>query len=120
MSKTLQGLLREFNIRIVPIAENHKRTARQTCARATLARIFEQRGYDHLRTVLMTFVETPNKKALIGPVLWAVSDILRTYPNLFAGDKWFQIFDDIDLAGLFEVSPRSTAESVRRARWSLA
>jgi hypothetical protein len=104
MSKTLRGLLRELNIRIVPIAENHKRAARETCARATLARIFEQRGYDHLRTVLQTFVETPNKKALTGPVLWAVSDILKAYPGLFAGDKWFRIFDDVDLAGLFEVA----------------
>jgi hypothetical protein len=102
-TKTLQGLLRELNIRIIPTSEHHKRTARQTCARATLSRIFEQRGYDHLRTVLQTFTETPNKHALLGPVIWAVSDLLKAYPRLF-GDLWFQLFDDIDLAGLFVVA----------------
>jgi hypothetical protein len=76
--------------------------------------------YTHMRDVLMTFTETSpaNKHALIGPVLWAVSDILKAYPSLF-GDRWFQIVDGIDLAACSK-SPRSTAESVRRARWSLA
>ena len=103
MSKTLAGCLREFNVEIVGNAENYRRRARQTCAGATLARIFELRGYDHLRYVLMTtFCETApaNKHALLGPVIFAVSDVLRAYPAWF-GDAWFQAFDTIDLGEMF-------------------
>jgi hypothetical protein len=103
MSRTLAGLLPELNIEIVPNSRNWCRAARQTCGGRTLARIFRARGHSHLRCVLMTFVETPNKKALIAPVIRAISDILRAYPDLF-GDRWFQVIDGIDLVGLFEVA----------------
>jgi hypothetical protein len=103
MAKTLAGLLREFNITVVPIAQSYCRGARQTCAGRTLARIFELRGYGHLRSVLMTFVETPNKKALIAPVVWAISDVLWARPAWF-GATWFQVIDGIDLAEMFELA----------------
>ncbi len=103
MSKTLAGLLREFNVEIVPVAERHRRAARQTCAGQTLAKIFRTRGYDHLRSVVMTFVETykANKRALVAPALWGVSDVLHARPDWF-GDTWFRVMDGVDLAEMFE------------------
>lgn len=55
-------------------------------------------GAHHLRTVIMTIVETkPNKRALIAPVIWAVSDVPNAYPD------WFGcLVDDIDLTEMFE------------------
>jgi hypothetical protein len=100
--KTLSGLLREFNVEVIDNARNRSRAARQTCAGKTLANIFRLRGYDHLRSVIMSIVETkPNKRALIAPVIWAVSDVLNAYPEWF-GDAWFQVMDGIDLAEMFE------------------
>ena len=101
-NKTLAGLLREFHVEVIDNARNRSRAARQTCAGKTLANIFRVRGYDHLRAVVMTIVETkPNKRALIAPVIWAVSDVLNAYPGWF-GDAWFQVMDGIDLAEMFE------------------
>jgi hypothetical protein len=103
MSRTLAGLLREFNVDVVPITQSRCRAARQTCAGATLAKIFRTRGYDHLRAVIMTFCETKpnNKRALIAPAMWAISDVLNARPSWF-GDLWFQTMDGIDLGEMFE------------------
>jgi hypothetical protein len=101
-NKTFAGLLREFHVEVIDNAHNRSRSARQTCAGKTLENIFRLRGYDHLRSVIMTMVETrPNKRALIAPVIWAVSDVLNAYPQWF-GDSWFRVMDGIDLAQMFE------------------
>jgi hypothetical protein len=102
MSKTLQGALREFNIRIVPISQSYCRGARQTCAGRTLEHVFRMHGYDITRSTLMTFCETaaPNKHALIAPVILAVSDVIKAYPSWF-GTVWLEAFDTIDLGEMF-------------------
>lgn len=100
-AKTFEGLLRELRIEVVDIVHCRSRRARQTCAGKTLVRLFHLRGYDHLRSVLMTIVETkPNKRALVAPVILAVSDVLNAYPDWF-GDTWFQVMDGLDLAEMF-------------------
>jgi hypothetical protein len=102
MSKTLAGLLREFNVEVIDNRQNHSRKARQTCAGKTLSRVFRLRGYDHLRSVLMSICETrPNKRALVAPVIWAISDVLHAYPDWF-GDTWLTTMDGTHLAELFE------------------
>jgi hypothetical protein len=102
VSRTFAGLLREFNVDIVETSQNRSRAARQTCAGATLSRIFSLRGYDHLRSVLMSIVETkPNKRALIAPVVWAVSDVLNLRPG-WVGDRWFRALDEIELGKLYD------------------
>jgi hypothetical protein len=102
MSKTLAGLLREFNVDIVDNSRNWCRGARQTCAGRTLARIFEARGYDHLRFVIMSICETKNnKRMLVAPVVWAISDVLDAYPEWF-GDCWLTAMDGINLAEIFD------------------
>jgi hypothetical protein len=94
-------LLREFNVTLIPISRNHRRAARETCAGKTLAHIFQLYGYNHTRMAVMSIVESkPNKRALISPVVRAVSDVLEAYPAWF-GDTWFQVFDTIDLAEMF-------------------
>ena len=102
MSKTFAGLLREMNVDIVATSKNHSRAARQTCAGKTLERIFEVRGYNHLRGVLISFCETKkNKHMLIEPVIWAVSDVLHLRPE-WSGDRWFTALDEIELGRLYE------------------
>jgi hypothetical protein len=110
MSRTLAGLLREFNVEVVDNSRAWCRGARQTCAGRTLARIFELRGYDHLRSVVMSIVESkPNKKALIGPIIWAVSDVLHAYPE-WMGATWLEVMDDINLVEMFERANRRIAQ----------
>jgi hypothetical protein len=78
MSRTFAGLLRELNVDVIATSKNRSRAARQTCAGRTLARIFESRGYEHLRSVLISICETRNnKRMLIEPVVWAISDVLH-------------------------------------------
>jgi hypothetical protein len=102
MSRTLAGLLREFNVEVVDNSRNWCRGARQTCAGRTLHTIFEMRGYEHLRAVIMSIVETKNnKKMLIAPVIWAISDVLMSKPEWF-GDVWLQTLDEIELEALYE------------------
>jgi hypothetical protein len=100
--RTLKSILREFHIEVVDNTRSRSRGPRQTCASETLANIWRLRGYDHLRTVVMSIVETkPNKRALVAPVIWAVSDVLNCYPS-WVGDAWFQTMDRIDLMEMFE------------------
>jgi hypothetical protein len=119
MSKTLAGLLREFNVDIVPVAERHRRAARQTCAGKTLAKVFRERGYEHLRMVIMTFVETNknNKRALVAPAIRAISDVLNARPDWF-GDAWLTAMDGIDLATMFEQA--SASRSIAAPRSAMA
>jgi hypothetical protein len=102
MAKTLAGLLREFNVRIVPISQNYRRGARETCAGKTLEYVFRVRGYDNTRSTLMTFCETlpANKHALVAPTILAVSDVIRAYPD-WVGAAWFEAFDSLDLGEMF-------------------
>lgn len=102
MSRTLAGLLREFNVEVVDNKFSRSRAARQTCAGGTLARIFELRGYEHMRSVIMSICETRNnKRMLVAPVIWAVSDVLNFRPD-WLGDRWFKALDEIELATLYE------------------
>jgi hypothetical protein len=99
--RTLDSILLEFDIEIIDSAHNRSRTARQTCASQTLATIRRRRGCDHLRSVLMSIVETPNELALVAPVILAVSDVLQAYPG-WLGDQWFKVMDGIDLVEMFQ------------------
>ena len=56
--------------------------------------------------MLITIMETENnKRMLVRPVILAVSDVLRTYPN-WCGDTWLQLFDKIELSELYEDAKR--------------
>jgi hypothetical protein len=98
----------ELGIAIVPVTK--QRAAMETCAINTLDRILRDHGSEHLRSVLIAIVETTNnKRQLVAPVIWAVSDILLAYPSWVSGDL-LDAMDQIDLAEL-----HALAKANRRA-----
>lgn len=64
-------------------------------------------GSAHLRSVLMTIMESENNRmALVRPVMLAVSDVLRGHPDWY-GSKWFETFDRVDLSELHATAKKS-------------
>jgi hypothetical protein len=97
----LAAICEEFGIEIVPPRQQRQRGPGQTCAEGTLAEILRDEGSAHLRSVLMTIMESENNRmALVRPVLLAVSDILRAHPT-WIGEKWFAQFDQMKLSELY-------------------
>lgn len=96
----LSAILSELGIAIVPVTK--QRDVMETCAGNTLERIRKEHGAEHLRSVLISIVETTNnKRMLVAPVIWAVSDILLAHPSWFGGE-WLDAMDKIDLAEMHE------------------
>jgi hypothetical protein len=96
----LPAILSELGITIVPVTK--QRDVMETCAGNTLERIRKEHGAEHLRSVLISVVETTNnKRMLVAPVIWAVSDILLAHPTWFGGE-WLNAMDKIDLAEMHE------------------
>lgn len=96
----LTAILSELGITIVPVTK--QRDVMETCAGNTLERIRREHGAEHLRSVLISIVETTNnKRMLVAPVLWAVSDILLAHPTWFGGE-WLDAMDAVDLADMHE------------------
>jgi hypothetical protein len=107
MSARLADLCAEFGVEVIDTRQARSRKPGQTCADRTLARILEDEGEAHLRSVLVTMMETENnKRMLIAPVIWAVSDVLRGHPDWF-GETWLQAFDAIPIAELHELAKQS-------------
>lgn len=99
-SPALASICTELGIRIVPVTK--QRDAMETFAENTLERILREHGPEHLRSVLLSIVETQNnKRQLIAPVIWAVSDTLLAHPSWFGGD-FLSAMDSIDLADMHE------------------
>lgn len=96
----LSAILSELGITIVPVTK--QRGVMETCAGNTLERIRKEHGAEHLRSVLISIVETTNnKRMLVAPVIWAVSDILLAHPTWFGGEL-LEAMDKIDLAEMHE------------------
>lgn len=96
----LAAVLSELGITIVPVTK--QRDVMETCAGNTLERIRKEHGAEHLRSVLISIVETTNnKRMLVAPVIWAVSDILLAHPSWFGGE-WLDAMDKVDLAEMHE------------------
>jgi hypothetical protein len=107
MSTALAELCTDLGIEIVDIRQSRSRRPGQTCAERTLLKILADEGYAHLRSVLMSIMETENNKLmLVAPVIWAISDVLRGHPTWF-GDAWLTALDKIDLAELYGNAKKS-------------
>ena len=79
MTATLADILGEMDIKIVGL--QRYRGPMETMAVGSLERILRQHGYAHLKMVLMSIVETRNnKRELVAPVIWAISDLIRAHP----------------------------------------
>jgi hypothetical protein len=111
---TLADLCDELGIEVVSVSESARRPG-QTCAKETLQKILTKHGEGHLRSVLITIMETTNnRRMLVRPVILAVSDVLRSYPHWF-GDKWLKQFDRIELALLYEAAKLDRVAAPRYA-----
>jgi hypothetical protein len=96
----LPAILSELGITIVPVTK--QRDVMETCAGNTLERIRKEHGAEHLRSVLISIVETTNnKRMLVAPVIWAVSDILLAHPAWF-GSEFLDAMDKVDLAEMHD------------------
>src|ERR1035437_6560108 len=107
MTATLADILDELEIKVVDLQRYRGPT--ETMAVGSLERILRQHGYAHLKMVLMTIVETRNnKRELVAPVIWAVSDLICAHPA-WAGraTEWFDAFDRVDLAKLRVIAKRN-------------
>lgn len=100
MNSSLASICDELEIGIVPVTK--QRGPMETCAINTLERILKEHGPEHLRSVLISIVETENnKRMLVAPVIWGMSDCLLAHPSWFGGD-FLQAMDGIDLAEMHE------------------
>lgn len=97
MTTELAGILDELQIRAISV--HGYRGPMETMAVDSMERILRQHGYAHLKMVLMSIVETPNnKRELVGPVIWAVSDVIRAHPTWpERAGEWFRAIDCISL-----------------------
>lgn len=110
MTPELASICEELEIRVIPNPKH--RGPMETKAVETMERILRDQGYGHLKMVLMSVVETPNnKRELVAPVIWAISDLIRAHPTWAerAGD-WFAALDNISLGDI-----RAMAKANRRA-----
>jgi hypothetical protein len=100
----LEGLLTALGVTIVPA--NKTRGANATAARATLQRILDQHGAQHLTLLLRAIVESEgNARALIEPVLYAISAVMVAYPAWpETGMRWLEAFDDINLLQMHNIA----------------
>lgn len=110
---TFDELCAQMDIEIVHVHVNIK--DRLTSARATLAKIRELHGDDHLVTVLKTIVETErNAGQLRAYNIWAVSDVILDHPSWpETGSRWYDAFDGIDLGDLHGAAKIASVQARR-------
>ena len=100
MTATLADICAELEVTVVDNRQSRSRRPGQTCADSTLKKILCDEGEAHLRSVLVTIMQTNNNALmLIAPVIWAISDVLRGHPTWFGG-TWLDEFDKIELSEL--------------------
>ncbi|MDB5584872.1 MAG: hypothetical protein JWR80_10048 [Bradyrhizobium sp.] len=100
MTPALASICAELGITVVPVTR--QREVMETFAENTMERILREHGAEHLRSVLLSIVETTNnKRQLVAPVIWGVSDVLLAHPSWF-GSAFLEAMDSIDLADMHE------------------
>jgi hypothetical protein len=72
---------------------------------ATLRGILAAHGEEHFTLTVRTIIETEgNARAMVAPVLLAISDVLLAYPNWASTTAWLDAFDAIDLLSLLRLA----------------
>jgi hypothetical protein len=114
MTMALSDICTELGVEIVATAESARKPG-QTCAGRILQKVLTDEGENHLRSVLITILQTENnKRMLVRPVILAVSDVLRNHPDWF-GSKWLDAFDNIELSDLYQDAKREREGIAPRA-----
>lgn len=109
MTPALASICSDLEIRVIPTTKH--RDTMETCAVQTMERILAEHGEGHLTIVLRSIVETGNnKRELVAPVIWAISDIIRAHPQWTSTTAWLDALDQCNLAEI-----RSVAKANRRA-----
>jgi hypothetical protein len=100
MTPSLESICKNLGITAIPTKQY--RRPRETHAGESLQRIFDRHGEDHLIMTLRTITESAgNDRALIAPVINALSDIIAAHPrSAERGFAWIEEFDNIDLLHL--------------------
>lgn len=113
---TLADICQEVGVEIIDTRQQRQRRPGQTCAYGTLMEILRDEGSAHLRSVLITIMESDNNKmALVRPILLAVSDVLRAHPTWFGSD-WLGHFDNLDLTVCYQVAKQDREAIAPRHR----
>ncbi len=100
MTPALASICTELGVAVIPVTK--QRGPMETCAVNTLERILRDHGAEHLRSTLISIVETENnKRMLVAPVIWGMSDVLLAHPTWFGGE-FLGAMDQIDLADMHE------------------
>ena len=109
MTPALASICADLGISVIPTTKY--RDTMETCAVQTMERILAEYGEGHLTIVLRSIVETGNnKRELVSPTIWAISDLIRAHPEWSATTAWLDALDDCDLADM-----RARAKANRRA-----
>lgn len=112
MTALLDTICQELGVTIMAPRQQRQRGPGDTCAQGTLEEILRDEGSAHLRSVLITIMESENNRmALVRPILLAISDVLRAHPTWFGGE-WLEQFDKMDLAG-FYATAKADRDAVR-------
>jgi hypothetical protein len=100
MTPELTNLLAELEITVIDL--QRYRGPGATMALACIESIFQKYGYSHTKLVLMTIAETSNnKRELVAPVIWAISDLIRAHPAWAKrATDWYDAFDRVDIRQL--------------------
>lgn len=104
MTSTVTKICIDLGVEFIRSNEAYRPMA--TKCEAILNRVALKFGNEHLILLLRTIVESDgNQTALVEPVIWAVSDIIRGHPEWTdRGLEWLEAFDTIDLCHLLAVA----------------
>jgi hypothetical protein len=104
VADALARLCAALDVKIVPVSGGRPR-ANETTAKATLRDILAEHGEQHFTMTIRTIIETEgNARAMVAPVLLAISDVLLAYPSWASTTAWLDAFDAIDLQSLLRLA----------------
>lgn len=119
MTPELATICAEIGVTVVHPSKHRPHVPMHTAAGETLERLLADHGADHLRSVLLSIVETENNRhMLVAPIIKAVSDTLLAHPSWFGG-AFLEAMDKIDLADMYDRA-KANREAVKGLREAIA
>lgn len=113
MTPALASICADLEIQVIPT--KRYRHPMETHAGETMQRLLDHHGPGHLALVLRSIAETENnKRELVAPMLWAISDTILAHPTWPATTEWLDALDSVDLAGIREIAKANRRGSALR------